>query len=63
MSQWARVMLVTSRIPPEVPIKFPTMERTWFQLLGFKKKNLNALRLSEHPPVRGENVKTFLRSD
>ena len=23
------------------------------------KKNLNASRLSEHPPVRGENVKTF----
>ena len=23
------------------------------------KKNLNASRPSEHPPVRGENVKTF----
>ena len=23
------------------------------------KENLNASRLSEHPPVRGENVKTF----
>ena len=23
------------------------------------KKNLNASRLSEHPPVRGKNVKTF----
>ena len=25
----------------------------------FKKKILNASRPSEHPPVRGENVKTF----
>ena len=25
----------------------------------FLKKNLNASRPSEHPPVRGENVKTF----
>ena len=28
----------------------------------FFKKNLNASRPSEHPPVRGENVKTFLRT-
>ena len=27
------------------------------------KKNLNASRPSEHPPVRGENVKTFSRWD
>ena len=27
--------------------------------LDFFKKNLNASRPSEHPPVRGENVKTF----
>ena len=25
----------------------------------FLKKNLNAPRPSEHPPVRGKNVKTF----
>ena len=25
----------------------------------FLEKNLNASRPSEHPPVRGENVKTF----
>ena len=36
-------------------------------MLGYKigwsrfKKNLNASRPSEHPPVRGENVKTFRR--
>ena len=28
-------------------------------LLSFLKKHLNASRPSEHPPVRGENVKTF----
>ena len=28
-------------------------------LSGFLKKHLNASRPSEHPPVRGENVKTF----
>ena len=27
------------------------------------KKNLNASRPSEHPPVRGGNVKTFFRWD
>ena len=27
------------------------------------KKNLNASRPSEHPPVRGKNVKTFIRWD
>ena len=27
------------------------------------KENLNAPRPSEHPPVRGENIKTFIRWD
>ena len=29
------------------------------QAVDYSKKNLNAPRPSEHPPVRGENVKTF----
>ena len=28
-------------------------------LYSYLNKNLNASRPSEHPPVRGENVKTF----
>ena len=32
---------------------------TTLYLNGFLKKNQSALRPSEHPPVRGENVKTF----
>ena len=31
----------------------------WTQVPNFLKQNLNASRPSEHPPVRGENVKTF----
>ena len=37
---------------------------TW-NTLGYSclKKNMNASRPSGHPPVRGENVKTFSRWD
>ena len=35
------------------------VERYAFIGGGFLKKNLNAPRPSEHPPVRGKNVKTF----
>ena len=33
-----------------------------YSVLWYLKENQNALRPSEHPPVRGENVKT-IRSD
>ena len=45
---------IKSKISGTNPPLYPTLS------LHNSKKNLNASRPSEHPPVRGENVKTFL---
>ena len=51
------------RVDPVNKTVCPSTYTTGCRARECLKKNMNAPRPSEHPPVRGENVKTFFRCD
>ena len=63
---WAEKNYSHRHYPPVIIVpRSPFLLFALKNVVGYKndtkcsKKNLNASRPSEHPPVRGENIKTF----